>query len=44
MFAGFLIAIAATIRLSGETGWICRMALCVGYIGLALLSYDGRKP
>jgi hypothetical protein len=42
LLAGLIVAITATVGLPDEPGWICRISLCAGYIGIGMPSYDGQ--
>jgi hypothetical protein len=37
--AVFIIAIAATVPLSGELAWAARVGLCAAYVALSYLTY-----
>jgi uncharacterized membrane protein len=40
LFAALLVAIAATVRLTGEVAWLARMAILVVFGAVAWLTYD----
>lgn len=40
MTAAFMIALVATVFLPADAGWMCRIGLCIGYVGLAMLTYE----
>jgi hypothetical protein len=42
MLAAFIAALVGTIFLPIDLGWVCRISLCAGYIGLGMISYDAR--
>ena len=42
IFAGFILMVAASgVLMPGQMGWIFRIALGTGYVGLGLLTFDG---
>ena len=40
MLGAFIVGIVATMFLPTDLAWVCRISLCVGYIGLGMISYD----
>lgn len=42
IFAVFIVAVAGSgVMLHGELGWLFRIVIVVGYVGLGLLTFDG---
>jgi hypothetical protein len=42
VFGALLAGIVATVFLPTDLGWVCRIALCIGYVGVGMISYDGK--
>lgn len=42
MLGAFVAGIVATAFLPADLAWVCRISLCVAYVGLGMISYDGR--
>ena len=42
--AVFLVALAASASVPGETGWLVRIALAAAYFGLAFWCAGGEQP
>lgn len=42
IFGAFLAGIVATVFLPTDLGWVSRAVLCVGYVGLGMISFDGK--